>query len=90
MQEKPKPESVALLKSAEEEILASMQSLRAKHGADLTLAHSMLFMATLSTMKKFCLTQGQFEAMFEGYLTLAQERFSGLKRPTHPGTETRQ
>lgn len=90
MQEKQKNESAALLKSAEAQIMASMIALREKHGTDITIAHSMLFMATLTTMKEFCLTEDQFDSMFEGYLTMAQEQFSGLKRPTHLGTETRQ
>lgn len=90
MQEKQKNESADLLKSAEAQILDSMVSLREKHGVDITIAHSMLFMASLTTMKKFCINDEQFDSMFEGYLTMAQERFSGLKRPTHIGTETRQ
>ena len=90
MQEKQKTESADSLKSAENEILNSMQALREKHGIDITIAHSMLFTATLTTMKKFCLTEGQFDSMFEGYLTMAQEQFAGLKRPNHNGTETRQ
>ena len=82
MQEKQKNESADLLKSAEAQILDSMVSLREEHGVDITIAHSMLFMASLTTMKKFCINDEQFDSMFEGYLTMAQERFSGLKRPT--------
>lgn len=90
MQETQKNESAECLKSAEEAVFDSMRALREKHGVDITIAHSMLFMATFTTMKQFCLSPEQFTAMFECYISMAQERFSGLPKPNVDWTDTRQ
>lgn len=90
MQEKPKNESADCLKSAEAEVFSSMRALREQHGVDLTIAHSMMFMATLTTMKSLCLTPEQFTAMFECYMSMAQEQFCELKKPNVNWTDTRQ